>query len=110
MVIRFTHSVRMDWLLPGIRPTGKRVEVPFVGIIRFAGDKIVHEHLYWDQASLLVQIGLLDRTLPVRGAEIAAQVLSPAQPMNALMPRGGVREASRDAGTRRNGGASSSAA
>jgi len=46
MVIRFTHSVRMDWLLPGIPPTGKRVEVPFVGIIRFAGDKIVHEHLY----------------------------------------------------------------
>ena len=82
MVIRFTHSVRMDWLLPGIPPTGKRV----------------------------VQIGLLDRTLPVRGAEIAAQVLSPAQPMNALIPRGGVREASRDAGTRRNGGASSSAA
>jgi len=99
--------VRMDWLLPGIPPTGKRVEVPFVGIIRFAGDKIVHEHLYWDQASLLVQIGLL---VPVRGAEIAAQVLSPAQPMNALIPRGGVREASRDAGTRGNGGASSSAA
>jgi carboxymethylenebutenolidase len=46
MVIRFTHSVRMHWLLPGIPPTGKRVEVPFVGIIRFAGDKIVHEHLY----------------------------------------------------------------
>jgi len=67
MIIRFTHSVRMDWLLPGIPPTGKPVELPLVAIIRFEGDKIAHEHIYWDQASLLVQIGLLDRRLPVRG-------------------------------------------
>jgi carboxymethylenebutenolidase len=88
MIIRFTHSIRMDWLLPGVPPTGRRVEVPFVAIIRFEGDKIVHEHLYWDQASVLVQIGLLDRTLPVRGGEIAAQVLDPTQPMNELIHRG----------------------
>ena len=87
LIIRFTHSIRMDWLLPGVPPTGKRVEVPFVAIIRFDGDKIVHEHLYWDQASLLVQIDLLDRTLPVRGGEIAAQVLNPTQPMNELIRR-----------------------
>lgn len=87
LIIRFTHSIRMDWLLPGVPPTGKRVEVPFVAIIRFDGDKIVHEHLYWDQASLLVQIGLLDRALPVRGGEIAAQVLNPTQPMNELIHR-----------------------
>ena len=87
MIIRFTHSIRMDWLLPGILPTGKRVEIPVVGIIQFEGDKITHEHLYWDQASLLVQVGLLDRTLPVRGGEIAAQVLNPTQPMNELIRR-----------------------
>jgi len=87
MIIRFTHSVRMDWLLPGIPPTGKPVELPLVAIIRFEGDKIAHEHIYWDQASLLVQIGLLDRTLPVRGGEIAAQVLNPNQPMNELIHR-----------------------
>jgi len=87
LIIRFTHSIRMDWLLPGVPATGKRVEVPFVAIIRFDGDKIVHEHLYWDQASLLVQIGLLDRALPVRGGEIAAQVLNPTQPMNELIHR-----------------------
>src|SRR5262247_377215 len=87
LIIRFTHSIRMDWLLPGISPTGKRVEVPFVAIIRFEDDKIAHEHLYWDQASLLVQIGLLDRTLPVRGIEIAPQVLKPDQPMNELFHR-----------------------
>lgn len=97
MIIRFTHSIRMDWLLPGIPPTGKRVEVPFIAIIRFEDDKIAHEHLYWDQASLLVQIGLLDRTLPVRGAEIAAQVLNPTQPMNDLIHHGGVRAVSRSA-------------
>jgi carboxymethylenebutenolidase len=87
MILRFTHSIRMDWLLPGIPPTGKRVEVPFVAIIQFEGDKIAHEHLYWDQASVLVQLGLLDRTLPVRGGEIAAQVLNFTQSMNELIYR-----------------------
>jgi carboxymethylenebutenolidase len=67
LIVRFTHSMRLDWLLPGIAPTGKRVEFPFVAIIQFEGEKITREHLYWDQASVLVQVGLLDRALPVRG-------------------------------------------
>jgi carboxymethylenebutenolidase len=87
LVMRFTHSIHMDWLLPGIPPTGKRVEVPFVVIVQFEGGKVAHEHLYWDQASVLVQVGLLDRTLPVRGGEIAAQVLNPTQPMNEVIRR-----------------------
>src|SRR5262249_4729418 len=87
LIMRFTHSIRMDWILPGILPTAKRVEVPFVVIVQFEGDKVAHEHLYWDQASVLVQVGLLDRTLPVRGGEIAAQVLNPTQPMNELLRR-----------------------
>jgi carboxymethylenebutenolidase len=87
LIARFTHSIRMDWLLPGIPPTGKRVELPLVVIVQFELDKLAHEHLYWDQASLLVQVGLLDRTLPVRGGEIAAQVLNPTQPMNELIHR-----------------------
>jgi carboxymethylenebutenolidase len=87
LIGRFTHSIRMDWLLPGIPPTGKRVELPLVVIVQFEGDKVAHEHLYWDQASVLVQVGLLDRTLPVRGGEIAAQVLDPTQPMNELIHR-----------------------
>jgi carboxymethylenebutenolidase len=86
-VMRFTHSIRMDWLLPGIAPTGKRVEIPFVVIVQFEGDKVAHEHVYWDQASVLVQLGLLDRTLPVLGGETAAQVLDPARPMNELIRR-----------------------
>jgi carboxymethylenebutenolidase len=87
LIIRFTHSIFMDWLLPGIAPTGRRVELPFVVIVQFEGDKLAHEHLYWDQASVLVQVGLLDRALPVRGGETAAQVLNPTQPMNELIRR-----------------------
>jgi|SRR5262245_41524078 len=86
-ILRFTHSIRMDWLLPGIPPTGRRVELPMVAIVQFEGDKVAHEHIYWDLASVLVQVGLIDRTLPVRGGEIAAQVLDPAQPMNELIRR-----------------------
>src|SRR4051812_24911327 len=58
LVLRFTHSIRMDWLLPGIAPTGHRVEVPLVAIVQFEGDKVAHERIYWDQASVLVQVGL----------------------------------------------------
>jgi len=90
LIVRFTHSIRMDWLLPGVAPTGKHVQIPLVAIIRFAGDRIVREHLYWDQASLLVQLDLLDRMLPVRGGETAAQVLNASQPMNELIHRGDV--------------------
>ena len=87
LILRFTHSIRLDWILPGIPPTDKRVELPIVVIVQFEGDKVAHEHLYWDQASVLVQVGLLDRTLPVRGGETAAQVLDPSQPMNELIHR-----------------------
>ena len=95
LIMRFTHSIRMDWLLPGIPPTGKRVEVPMVAIVQFEGDKVAHEHIYWDQASVLVQVGLLDRSLPVRGGEIAAQVLNPTQPMNELIRRATTNTAER---------------
>ena len=88
MVFKFTHSIRMDWMLPGVAPTGKRVEVPLVAIVRFREGKLAHEHIYWDQASVLVQIGLIDAaTLPVAGVESARKVLDPALPANALMRR-----------------------
>jgi len=88
MVFKFTHSIRMDWILPGIPPTGKRVEVPLVAIVRFRDGKLAHEHIYWDQASVLVQIGLLDAAkLPVTGVESARKVLDPTLPANELMKR-----------------------
>ena len=88
MVFKFTHTIRMDWMLPGIAPTGKRVEVPLVAIVRFREGKLAHEHIYWDQASVLVQLGLLDvGTLPVAGLESARKALDPSLPSNALIGR-----------------------
>jgi carboxymethylenebutenolidase len=88
MVFKFTHTIGMDWMLPGVAPTGKRVEVPLVAIVRFRDDKLAHEHIYWDQASVLVQIGLLDAAkLPVAGVESARKVLDPTLPANVLMKR-----------------------
>jgi carboxymethylenebutenolidase len=81
LVIRFTHTMVIDWMLPGIAPTGKKVEIAFAVIVKFEGDKIAHEHIYWDQASVLVQIGLLKPAgLPVSGAESARKVLDPSLP------------------------------
>ena len=86
MLFRFTHTHEIDWMLPGIEPTGRRVEVPLVAIVRFQDGKLVHEHIYWDQASVLVQIGKLDPAgLPVAGAETARKVLDKALPSNTLM-------------------------
>ena len=84
----FTHTSEIDWMMPGIAPTGKRVEIPLVAIVRFEGDKVAHEHIYWDQASVLVQVGLLDsKGLPVAGVETARKVADNALPSNALMTR-----------------------
>ena len=88
MIFSFTHTREVDWMLPGVAPTGKRVEVPLVAIVKFVDGKVAHEHIYWDQASVLVQIGLLDpRGLPVAGAETARKVLDNSLPSNGLMAR-----------------------
>lgn len=87
-IVHFTHTTVMDWMLPGIPPTGRTVEIPTVAIVKFNGDKVAHEHIYWDQASVLVQIGLIDpRELPVAGAETAYKVMDKSLPSNRLMKR-----------------------
>lgn len=79
--ISFTHTTPIDWMLPGVAPTGKKVEIALVVIVGFKDGKVSHEHIYWDQASLLVQIGLLDPTgLPVCGAEAARKIADPSLP------------------------------
>ncbi|HKP10591.1 MAG TPA: dienelactone hydrolase family protein [Blastocatellia bacterium] len=89
MVFEFTHTIKMDWMLPGLAPTGKHVRVPLVVIVHFRDGKLAHEHIYWDQASVLAQLGLLDTDrLPVAGDEQAAKVLDPGLPSNRLMERG----------------------
>ncbi len=86
MLFCFTHTCEVPWMLPGIAPTGKRVEIPLIAIVKFRGDKLYHEHIYWDQASVLVQIGKLDpKGLPVAGVETAHKLLDETLPSNALM-------------------------
>ena len=86
VIFSFTHTSEIDWMLPGIPPTGRRVEVPLVAIVRFEGGKVAHEHIYWDQASVLVQLGLIDpQGLPVAGAETAKKVADKTRPSNALL-------------------------
>ncbi|HET6520032.1 MAG TPA: hypothetical protein VFG47_09470, partial [Geminicoccaceae bacterium] len=83
-----THDREIDWLLPGVPPTGRRIEIPLVAVVCFRGDRVYHEHIYWDQASVLVQAGLLDPKLyPVAGAETARKVLDETLPSNTLMAR-----------------------
>jgi carboxymethylenebutenolidase len=77
LVMQFTHDVVVDPLLPGIAPTGKRVSIAVVVIVKFDGDKVAHEHIYWDQGSLLAQIGSIDAShLPITGAEQAEHLLN----------------------------------
>jgi hypothetical protein len=103
LYVSFTHSQEMPWMLPGIPATQKPVEVVVVSIVAFRGGRIYHEHIYWDQASVLVQIGLLDpdyipkpargkgiEQLPVAGAESARKVLDEqGEPSNELIPEWG---------------------
>lgn len=81
-----THDREIDWLLPGLSPTGKYFEIPMLAVVHFRGDKLYNEHIYWDQASVLVQIGLLDPTgLPVAGIATAKKLIDENLPSNSLM-------------------------
>jgi carboxymethylenebutenolidase len=87
VVLTFTHDIEMPAILPGVAPTGRRVEVPFCVVVGFKDGKVSYEHIYWDQASILVQIGLIDPgLLPVTGVEQARRILAPANvPANGLI-------------------------
>ncbi len=78
MILSFTHTGVIPWMLPGVPPTNRPVRIPLVAIVRFRDGKVAHEHIYWDQASVLKQIGLLtDPALPVYGSETADKVTNP---------------------------------
>ena len=74
-VVRFTHSLRMDWMLPGVPITNRSVEFAMVIVIQFEAGKIANERLYWDQATVLSQLGVLDHPLAAAGVGSAAQLL-----------------------------------
>ncbi len=76
LIISFTHDREIEYLLPGVSPTGKHVEIPHVVVMKFRNNKISHEHIYWDQASVLVQLGLLRQEgLPITGLEQTKKLL-----------------------------------
>jgi len=75
MVMRFTDSIEMDWILPGLQTTGRTAEFVLAGVIQFEGGKVAHEHLYWDQATLLSQMGVLDNPLAAGGVDSAQRLL-----------------------------------
>jgi carboxymethylenebutenolidase len=74
-VVRFTHTLNMSWMLPGVPPTGRKVEFVLVVIIQFQAGKVANEHFYWDQATVLSQLGVLDHPAAAAGVGSAAQLL-----------------------------------
>jgi len=89
LIVSFTHDREMRVFLPGVAPTGRKVVLAHVVVMGFDEAGLVdYEHIYWDQASLLVQVGLLDPSLlPVAGAEQAKRLLDPSYPANAMISR-----------------------
>ena len=86
LIFKFTHTTQMDWLLPGIAPTNKYVELGMIVVVEFKDNKVACERIYWDQATALVQIGLLDsEKLPVSGVEGTRKILTPEIPSNQLI-------------------------
>jgi carboxymethylenebutenolidase len=75
MVAQFTHTTKMDWLLPGVRPTNRRIEVAVAVVVGFEAGKIAYERLYWDHACVLAQAGVADHPMAVAGIGSAAQLL-----------------------------------
>lgn len=92
MIVSFTHTRQIPWMLPGVPPTNCKVRIPLVAIVAFREGKLVHEHIYRDQASVLKQIGLIDNpALPVYGAETADKVLNPSMPTPVNASRAGAK-------------------
>ncbi|MEM7437568.1 MAG: nuclear transport factor 2 family protein [Myxococcota bacterium] len=88
-VLHFTHDRRMEWMTPGIEPTGRKLVVPHVGIVGFRENKIISEHIYWDQGTVLRQMGVLGEGMPVMGSEQANRVRDPSATPNELIGRFG---------------------
>jgi carboxymethylenebutenolidase len=87
LVMSFTHDVEMDFMLPGMAPSGRPVQLPVAAVVGIRDGRVTHEHIYWDQATVLVQVGALDPAgLPVTGAEQGRKMLDPSIAPNALIP------------------------
>lgn len=87
-VFSFTHDLVMDWMLPGVAPTHRKIEIPMVAVVQFENERVSCERIYWDQASVLIQAGLLERgRLPVTGVEQVRKFEDDTLPSNELIER-----------------------
>ena len=84
-ILHFTHSMRMDWYIPGVDATDIKLSIPHVAVIAFEEDKISSEHIYWDNATVLKQLGLLDPSLPVLGQDQKDRLINPNAKVNQLI-------------------------
>jgi carboxymethylenebutenolidase len=86
LLMSFTHDRELEIMLPGVAPTGRRIVVLVVVVVGFEDGKVHHEHIYWDQATVLAQAGLLDpAVLPIVGAAQAEALLDQGRPKNELL-------------------------
>jgi carboxymethylenebutenolidase len=93
LIVSFTHDREMPAMLPGVAPTGRKVTLAHVVVMGIVDGKVTYEHIYWDQASLLVQVGLIDPAkLPVIGADQARKLRDPTRPSNELIHRAELRK------------------
>ncbi|AZS75877.1 hypothetical protein DDE74_37825 [Streptomyces lydicus] len=89
MLVSFTHDVEVPWILPGVPPTGRPVEIPVIAVVSFDGPLISAEHIYWDQAAVLGQTGLLSAETMARLPVVLDQRGTLADgPLNQLAGRG----------------------
>jgi len=89
-IFKFTHDRQMDWMIPGIPPTGRRVEVPFTAVVCIRGDRLYHEHISWDQASVLIQLGLMPEYLPYPHALPDGTKSAPGKKFEYRVPAAGI--------------------
>ncbi|KAK2747923.1 hypothetical protein FQN57_001514 [Myotisia sp. PD_48] len=89
----FAHTKTIDWLAPGIPPTGKDVRLPMVSVVNVRGDRLHHEHIWWDQANLLVQLGLMPEYLPFPYPLENGQTPAPGKIFEYRVPAAGIKAA-----------------
>ncbi|KAE8382278.1 hypothetical protein BDV26DRAFT_278077 [Aspergillus bertholletiae] len=92
-IFGLTHNKEIDWLIPGIPPTGKALRIPFTSVVNIRGDRLYHEHIAWDQATVLVQLGLMPEYLPFPYALPGGQLPGPGKRFEYRVPAAGVETA-----------------
>ncbi|GES60460.1 LEA domain protein [Aspergillus terreus] len=89
-IMTFTHDSEVDWILPKVPPTGRKLEIPLTAVVNVRGDRLYHEHISWDQATVLVQLGFLPEYLPYPYPLPDGRTPAPGKRFEVLVPTVGV--------------------